>query len=47
MAAWFTDAGSTENFISEQGNKATSQKRERHVKLLQSLLETKNEERKM
>ena len=35
MAAWFTDAVSVDNFISEQENKArTSQKTERDVKLL-------------
>ncbi|CAB3981149.1 Hypothetical predicted protein [Paramuricea clavata] len=47
MAARFADAGSVDNFISEQENKATSQKTERDIKLLHLFLQTKNEERKM
>ncbi|CAB3994971.1 Hypothetical predicted protein [Paramuricea clavata] len=47
MAARFADASSVDNFISEQENKDTSQKTERHVKLLHLFLQTKNEERKM
>ncbi|CAB4025586.1 Hypothetical predicted protein [Paramuricea clavata] len=47
MAARLADAGSVDNFISEQENKATSQKTERDVKLLHLFLQTKNEERKM
>jgi hypothetical protein len=51
MAAWFTDAVSVDNFISEQENKArTSQKKRTRCKtitVLHLFLETKNEERKM
>ncbi|CAB4038554.1 Hypothetical predicted protein [Paramuricea clavata] len=44
------DAGSVDNFISEQENKATSQKnrtRRKTITVLHLFLETKNEERKM
>jgi hypothetical protein len=50
MPARFTDAGSVDNFISEQENNATSRckkKPEQDVKLLHLFLVTKNEERKM
>jgi hypothetical protein len=47
MAARFTGGDSVDNFISEQENKATSQKTERDVKLLHLFLETKNKESKM
>ena len=43
MSERFVDAGSVDNFIAEQGNKATLQKTQRDVKLLQTFLETKNE----
>ena len=38
-----SDAGSVDNFIAEQENKATLQKTQRGVKLLQTFLGTKNE----
>ena len=39
----FVDAGSVDNFIAEQENKATLQKTQRDVKLLQTFLGTRNE----
>ena len=45
MASRFVDAGSVDEFISEQENKSTAQKTLRDVKLLQLFLVTKNEER--
>ena len=39
------DAGSVEDFISEQQNKSTAQKTQRDVKLLQLFLVNKNEDR--
>ena len=41
------DVGSVDNFIAEQENKATLQKTQRDVKLLQTFLETRNELRKV
>ena len=41
------DAGSVDNFIAEQENKATLQKTQRDVKLLQTFLGTRNELRKV
>ena len=41
------DAGSVDNFIAEQGNKATLQITQRDVKLLQTFLGTRNELRKV
>ena len=43
----FVDAGSVEDFILQYQNKSTIQKTERDVKLLQSFLEKKNEERQV
>ena len=45
MASRFVDAGSVDEFISEQENKSTAKKTLRDVKLLQLFLVTKNEER--
>ena len=45
MASRFEDAGSVDDFISEQQNKTTAQKAQRDVKLLQLFLVNKNEER--
>ena len=47
MSEGFVDAGSVDNFIVEQENKARLQKTQRDVKLSQSFLETKNELRKV
>jgi len=47
MLEGFVDAGSVDNFIVEQENKARLQKTQRDVKLSQSFLETKNELRKV
>ena len=41
------DVGSIDNFIAEQENKATLQKIQRDVKLLQNFLGTRNELRKV
>ena len=41
------DVGSVDNFIAEQENKATLQNTQRDVKLLQTLLRTRNELRKV
>ena len=41
------DVGSVDNFIAEQENKATLQKTQREVKLLQTFLGTRNELRKV
>ena len=46
MLERFVDAGSVDNFIAEQENKATLQKTQRDVKL-QTFLGTKNELRKV
>jgi len=43
MLERFADVGSVDNFIAEQENKATLQKTQRDVKLLQTFLGTKNE----
>ena len=40
------DVGSVDNFIAEQENRATLQKTQRDVKLLQTFLGTRNELRK-
>ncbi len=45
MASRFVDAGSVDEFISEQENKSTAEKTLRDVKLLQLFLVTKYEER--
>ena len=45
MASRFVDAGSVNDFISEQQNKSTAQKTQRDVKLLQLFLVNKNEKR--
>ena len=45
MASRFVDAGSVDEFISEQENKSTAKKTLRDVKLLQLFLVTKNQER--
>ena len=45
MASRFVDAGSVDDFISEQQNKSTAKKTQRDVKLLQLFLVNKNEER--
>ena len=45
MASRFVDAGSVNEFISEQENKGTAQKTLRDVKLLQLFLVTKNEDK--
>ena len=47
MSERFVDVGSVDNFIAEQENKATLQKTQRDVKLLQTLLGTRNELRKV
>ena len=47
MSERFVDAGSVDNFIAEQENKATLQKTQRDVKLLQTFLGTRNELRKV
>ena len=47
MSEGFVDAGSVDNFIVKQENKARLQKTQRDVKLSQSFLETKNELRKV
>ncbi|XP_073258936.1 uncharacterized protein KIAA1958-like [Porites lutea] len=46
MSERFVDVGSVDNFIAEQENKATLQKTQRDVKLLQTFLGTRNELRK-
>ena len=43
MSERFVDVGSVDNFIAEQENKATLQKSQRDVKLLQTFLGTRNE----
>ena len=43
MSERFVDVGSVDNFIAEQENKATLQKTQRDVKLLQTFLGTRNE----
>ena len=43
MSERFVDVGSVDNFIAEQENKATLQNTQRNVKLLQTLLGTRNE----
>ena len=45
MASRFVDAGSVDEFISEQENKSKAKKTLRDVKLLQLFLVTKNQER--
>ena len=45
MASRFVDAGSVDDFISEEKNKTTALKAQRDVKLLQLFLVNKNEER--
>ena len=47
MSESFVDGGSVDNFIAEQENKATLQKTQRDVKLLQTFLGTRNELRKV
>ena len=47
MSERFVDVGSVDNFIAEQENKATLQKKKRDVKLLQIVLGTRNELRKV
>jgi len=47
MSERFVDVGSVDNFITEQENKATLQKTQRDVKLLQTFLGTRNELRKV
>ena len=47
MSQRFVDVGSDDNFISEQGNKATFHKKQRDVRLLQTFLRTRNELRKV
>ena len=47
MSKRFVAVGSLDNFIAEQENKATLQKPQQDVKLLQSLLGTRNELRKV
>ena len=47
MSERFVDVGSVDNFIAEQENKATLQKAQRDVKLLQTFLGTRNELRKV
>ena len=47
MSERFVDVGSVDNFIAEQENKATLQNTQRDVKLLQTLLGTRNELRKV
>ena len=47
MSERLVDVGSVDNFIAEQENKATLQNTQRDVKLLQTLLGTRNELRKV
>ena len=47
MSERFVDVGSVDSFIAEQENKATLQKTQRDVKLLQTFLGTRNELRKV
>ena len=47
MPERFVDVGSVDNFIAEQENKATLQKTQRAVKLLQTFLGTRNQLRKV
>ena len=47
MSKRFADVGSVDNFIAEQENKATLQKTQRDVKLLQTFLGIRNELRKV
>ena len=47
MSERFVDVGSVDNFIAEQENKATLQKSQRDVKLLQTFLGTWNQLRKV
>ena len=47
MSERFVHVGSVDNFIAEQENKATLQKTQRDVKLLQTFLGTRNELRKV
>ena len=47
MSERFVDAGSVDNFMTEQENKVTLQKKQRDVKLLQTFLGTRNELRKV
>jgi len=47
MSERFVDVGSVDNFIAEQENKATLQKTQRDVKLLQTFLGIRNELRKV
>ena len=47
MSERFVDADSVDNFIAEQENKATLQKTQWDVKLLQTFLGTRNELRKV
>ena len=47
MSERFVDVGSVDNFIAEQENKATLQNTQRDVKLLRTLLGTRNELRKV
>jgi len=47
MLERFVDVSSVDSFIAEQENKATLQKTRRDVKLLQTLLGTRNELRKV
>ena len=45
MASRFVDAGSVDDFISEQQNKSTAKITQRDVKLLQLFLVNKNDKR--
>ena len=47
MSERLVDVGSVDNFIADQENKATLQKTQRDVKLLQTFLGTRNELRKV
>ena len=47
MRERFVEVGSVDNLIAEQENKATLQKTQRDVKLLQTFLGTRNELRKV
>ena len=47
MPERFLDVVSVDNFIAEQENKATLQKTQRDVKLLQTFLGTRNQLRKV
>jgi len=47
MSERFENVGSVDNFIAEQENKATLQKTQRNIKLLQTFLGTRNELRKV